>query len=289
MRDIAAIEVSVLVDELRDTFATAYYKNFYELEENRFLLTISKERKEHAINIRLLKTINETEYKETAERASEFALTVRKKLDGCRVESIEQHAADRIVIISFSGKNELRLILEMLDKGNLLLVNKEGVIEVVYTSRSYRDRNIRRGAVYVFPKSEALKLKEIGQEDAAAISEKLKCSEQKLIVAISKHVNAGPLYLENAINNAGLDANKPASAQELGGDEVAHMINELQESLRKPEPRIYIREGEPLDFAITAIAKYESNTELKTETFESLNKLLDALYLKERSTSIDTG
>lgn len=150
IRALSSKELGAIVKEL-GVLVSSYFKNFYELSEGSFLITFSKERKEIAVYVNLARTVNLTEFKEKSEAPTEFALALRKKLEGGRVESVEQHGSDRILVINFSGRDASRLIIEMFDKGNLLFVNKENLIELVYRSRSFKERSLRKSMVYVFP------------------------------------------------------------------------------------------------------------------------------------------
>lgn len=182
MRGIAAIEVSAIVNELRDKFAGSYFKSFFELKDGVFLLVLNRERKPFNIYINLTKAVNETAFKEKADAPKQFTLGIRKRLEGMRVTRMSQHESDRIIVVDLEGRDsEMRLIIEMFDKGNLLLVNKQGLVEIAYASRSFRDRSVRRGALYAFPSSEALSLEEASAERIEGLVDRAKESEQKLI------------------------------------------------------------------------------------------------------------
>lgn len=284
---MAAIEIKVIVDELKGSLVSSHFKNFYELGENAFLLSLSKERKESLIYINLAKAINRTEFKERTESPTEFATQMRKRLEGCGIESVEQHNSDRIILVNFSGKSEVKLVIEMFDKGNLVLVDKEGKVELAYRSRNYRDRSIRKGVAYLFPKSDALAFDTLTAERMDEIVKEVGKSDQKLIVALAKYVNAGPLYLEETIRRAGLDANKRASTQELEKSGIARGIVALLESAKEPKPTAYEKESRYVDFAIIPISKYEKDPEARAVHFGTESELLERLYLKERTTGLD--
>ncbi len=222
MRGLSSIELSVIVNELGQ-ITSSYFKNFYELKEDSFLITFSKERKETSVYINLAKTINETEFKEKTEAPTEFTLAARKKLDGSKVESIKQHGTDRIIIFEFLGREQKKMIVEMFDKGNLLIVNSDNIIELVYSGRSFKERSLRKGMVYVFP------------------------------------------------------------AQR--GKTTQYSVE--QEKSKELEPRIYEKKGEYLDFALMPMPKYKGDSEITERKFPTLSKLLDELYLKERTTEFN--
>ena len=288
MRGIAAIEVSAIVNELKDKFAGSYFKSFFELKEGVFLLVLNRERKPFNIYINLTKAVNETAFKEKADAPKQFTLGIRKRLEGMRVTCMSQHESDRIIVVDFEGRDsEMRLIIEMFDKGNLLLVNKQGLVEIAYASRSFRDRSVRRGALYAFPSSEALSLEEASAERIEGLVDRAKESEQKLISALSRHLNVGPMYLEDAIVKSGLSASIAAKEQKIDVKALSKEIVRILDAARKPEPRAYRKGEEDVDFAITGIGKYDSNPELKKLAFGTVSELMDHLYLSDRSTGIN--
>ncbi|MGA3020712.1 MAG: NFACT family protein [Candidatus Micrarchaeales archaeon] len=288
MREIAAIEISALVRELNDRFSSSYFKSFYEIGDNSFLILFSKERKDIAMYINLTKAINETEFREKAEAPSEFALEMRKRLDGCKLRGIRQHKRDRIVIIELTGKEERKLVIEMFDKGNILLLNKDGIIDLAYVNKSFRNRSVRRGMTYSFPESKAKNFEANGEGEVKLELQELKGSEQKLIVALSHVFNLGPAYLESAISRAGLDANAPAKSQEIEKGGLSKEMARLLSAVDMPEPTLYKRDDVCIDFAIAPLAKYESDKGVQSVKFETLGKLLDSLYMGERATKVDT-
>lgn len=130
---------------------SSHFKNFYEVREGAFLIVFSKDRKELAVYVNLARTINLTEFREKAGQPSAFAVAFRKSIDGCVVERVEQHGSDRILTVALGGRSKKRLVVEMFDKGNLLVLDEKGVIELIYRSRSFKDRELRKGVVYSFP------------------------------------------------------------------------------------------------------------------------------------------
>jgi predicted ribosome quality control (RQC) complex YloA/Tae2 family protein len=286
MRGIAALEVSAVVSELKEKIDGSFFKSFYELSDNAFLLVLTKERKPFSIYINLAKAMNETEFKEKAEEPTQFTTSVRKKLDGARVKGIAQHGSDRIVTIDFTGKEDRKMVIEMFDKGNLLFVNKDGLADLAYSNRSFKDRNARRGMIYAFPESESVPYDKADKEKLSEIIENETDSDQKLISAISKHLNVGPMYLEEAISKAGLKSGTAAKDQKIDVEKLSREIRSILDSAKKPEPVAYKKGEAYADFAIYPISKY---AEMEKESFKTVSQLFDALYIKERTTSIDSG
>ena len=296
MRDIASLEVSVVVAELRDRLASAFFKNFYELGDGAFLLALSKERKETDIYIRLNKTVNATSFKERPPEPTQFAKSVRAKLSGTRMKSLEQHGLDRIVVMDFEGSGgERRLVIELFGKGNLLIVaGKDSITELAYRNVSFRERETRRNMVYGFPKSGSIGPEEMTPEGVAHVVKEVKGSEGKLISELSRRIGIGPIYIEDVIARAGLDPNAPASGQDIERSGIIKEILALFKAVKEPSPLIYVSRPDNayVDFALLPLQKYKGNNGLEEMAFHGksqLNDLLDELYLKERSTGLDSA
>jgi predicted ribosome quality control (RQC) complex YloA/Tae2 family protein len=78
-----------------------------------------------------------------------LAMALRKHLRGRRISDVEQKGFDRFVIISFD--NHDKLIVELLPRGEIVLVDPENRILQATGYREMRDRSIKRGENYIFP------------------------------------------------------------------------------------------------------------------------------------------
>ena len=287
MRDIAGIELNVAVSELRYELEDLFFKSFYELGDGAFLLALSKGSKERDVYIRLNKTVNETTFKEQSTTPTQFAQNVRKALSGMRVKGIQQHAFDRIIAIDLEGRERKKLIVELFGKGNLLIVKYDNLTELAYRNVSFRDRSARKNMLYGFPKSESIGP---GEADAATIRKivgEVAALDERLIAALASRIGIGPLYLEDIIARSGLDTRAHACGQEVAKSPLADEILAFFERAKSPEPRIYSNREGVVDFAIVPLRRYEDDPGIKAERFETLNQLLDRLYIGERSTGLD--
>lgn len=223
IRPLASAEIALIARELDGRLAGAYFKSFYELGVGAFLVTFSKDRKELAVFASIGRSVHLTEFREEKKEATRFASMVRRLLDGSRMEKAEQHGADRILVLSFAGKKNASIIFEMFGKGNVVVLNGEGIVELAYRNVSFSDRSVRKGALYKFP-------------------------------------------VQRGKTSVYADAEK---------------------ALEHPKPVLYEKGGEPMDFAIEPVEKYEQDKEARAVRFDSLSTLLDSLYLGERGSEKD--
>jgi predicted ribosome quality control (RQC) complex YloA/Tae2 family protein len=287
MRDISGIELNVAASELRYELENLFFKSFYELGDGAFLLALSKGSKETDVYIRLNKTVNETTFKEQSTAPTQFAQNVRKALAGMRVKGIQQHAFDRIIAIDLAGRENKKLIVELFGKGNLLIVKYDNLTELAYRNVSFKDRSARKNMLYGFPKSESIGPGEADAETVGRIVAEVGALPDRLIAALAKRIGIGPLYIEDIIARAGLDPRGLADNQGIAEGRLAEELLAFFERARSPEPRIYSDETGFVDFAIVPLKKYEDDHKIKAETFDTLNHLLDRLYIEERSTGLD--
>ncbi|MCS7139046.1 MAG: NFACT family protein, partial [Crenarchaeota archaeon] len=81
-------------------------------------------------------------------------MRLRKLVQNLRVESVEQHDFDRILIINLSGKSfRGRLIIEGLKRGALVLVSEDWLILFTSLRLETGARILEEGRKYVFPPS----------------------------------------------------------------------------------------------------------------------------------------
>jgi predicted ribosome quality control (RQC) complex YloA/Tae2 family protein len=206
MHEMTALELGVIVAELKPRLANSFMKKFYDLGNDSYRMSFHGTEGNVEVYIKLVHTINETKFKEEAGEATKFAMAVRKRIEDSRVFNIYQHGSDSIVIFEFGApEGRYKMILEMFGKGNLVMVNEAGKIEICSKAINYRDRSVRPGFDYVMPRSESVELDKLTKEEIERIMDSVVGSQNKMITEISKFINIGPIYLDEVIKGAGLD------------------------------------------------------------------------------------
>jgi predicted ribosome quality control (RQC) complex YloA/Tae2 family protein len=278
MREIATIEVSALVNELK-ALAGYYFDKFYELGRGRFKFRLSRQGDRKELLCILKHTLNITDYVEKGGQESNFYAAVRKRITGYKIESIEQINEDRIIDIEASkGEDRLHLIIEMFGRGNLLIADSSMKIMLAYTQEEFKDRKIRTGEIYQPPASNALPISKINAESVANIINDGKESRvtSGVTAYLAKAVNVGSLYIENAVIGAGVDPK--SGIDQLGKGEaerVAEGIAALKRFVSAPEPFVYMKEGKTIDYAICSIERYKG---MEAKSMESVQAALDLFY-----------
>ncbi len=284
MHEITALEIGLLVRELKGSVEFSRIRKFYDLGSGAFKIAFYKNGETHLVYIKLLRTINITSFSEPADEATQFAMAVRKRIENSVVDTIEQENHDRIIKFNLD-KGKRTIILEMYGKGNMFLIDSEGTIEACYRTNIHAAHQIKVGTKYEYPKSSSEDPLAIDRKAAERIASGIGTGKS-LIAETAKILNVGPMYLEDIITRAGLDP-RAASISEKQRQNIAEQILVFGRRIATETPRIYYNsDGAAADFAACSIAKYES---MKSKNFATMSSLLDELYLHERSSVPDTA
>lgn len=146
-----------------------------------------------------------------------FLLQAKKHLKGKILKSIEQKDLERALVFSFG---EFALITELFSHGNLVLTRGNKVIGALRYEK-WKDREIRRGKEYVFPKSD-FKLLDFQEKDLLA-----RINDSHPLAAQLARLGLGGKYAEEAL---------------ASGLPPAKAVRDLFE--RKPDPVVCLIRGE---------------------------------------------
>ena len=284
MRDITALEISAVVTELKGSIEGAWLKKFYDLGDEAFKFAFHKDGVTSILYIKLRQTMNLTKYTEKAEEAMGFSMGMRKRLENQMLGKVEQVANDRIVAFDFA-RGAYRLIVEMFGKGNMILTNGDGVVEVCYRRIDQKERIVKSGIKYVPPHdNETLPVEKITKSTAASLVNGMTI-EKGAISSLALKLNLGPVYLEDLLLRSGIEPKEP----ELDDDQkekLANEILELRHRLDSEKPRAYLNGKTVQDYSLFQLRKYEG---LETKEFKSVSEMLDYVHIVERSSMKDTA
>ncbi len=195
---------------------------------------------------------------------------LRRLIRNLRVEDVKQHDFDRIMIISLSrGGFNARLIIEGLKNGVLALVSEDW--RILFTSKRIETgaRSIREGEKYVFPPSNIF--------DPRGTLESLKMfeeySSEKLSRFIAGRLGFGSKMMGEICRRGDLDPGSSVEEKTLFIMEVARML--IREAEEAPKPRIYYRDGHPVDLSGIRLLSLE---DMEQKEFETLSEALDEYY-----------
>ncbi len=161
--------------------------------------------------------IHLTWHKHQARAPHGFTQYCRKHVHG-KVAKVWQPGFDRVVAIELDGGQAL--VFEMFAKGNAILVGPDGKTEKAFRDEEWKDRKIKRGVEYSFPKPGRLDPQEMTEKEFASLF-----GEKDVIHSLVAGVNMSGGYLEEACERAGVDKNSAKPGKRLFG-EIKKMLEE---------------------------------------------------------------
>ncbi|OPY33700.1 MAG: hypothetical protein A4E32_00626 [Methanomassiliicoccales archaeon PtaU1.Bin124] len=213
---------------------------------------------------------------ETPDTPGNFAVHLRKMLGNARVSEVKQQAFDRIVTMTLTTRETTyQVIFEMFGDGNLVVV-EGGKISNCIEQKTWRHRDVRIGADYLYPPTrqdpESMSLDDFIKAVATSTSDTVR--------TLATAVNLGGQYAEETCLKAGVDKGRKATqlTDEEKGRLHKAMLDLFSELRDRPDPRVYY-EG---DYAVDASPiPLKQRNGLESEQFESLSAALDEfIYAK---------
>ena len=214
-----------------------------------------------------------------------FPMLLRKKVKGAHVVSVTQHNFDRIVEIKVKKDKYYTIIVEIFDKGNIILLDEDNNIISPLKRKQFSGRDISSKREYVFPKERGInpiiitgeRFKEILIENDSNIIKTL---------AIS---GFGSLYAEEIIERANkrTKIDKNTSNNDLTDEQISALyepIKDLANILKNKEykPQI-VKDGRKEDVVPLDLVKYDG---FEKEEYKNFNEACDEFYSKKVNTNI---
>ncbi len=209
-----------------------------------------------------------------------FCSVLRKHLRNGVLTGISQQDLDRVAIIGVkSGPGEYKLIVELLDKGKIILTDANLTIIATNDKREKTTRSTAKGATYLFPKIRGLDLREANSEEAFKLIHDSKSDAVRTLV---RFLNLPGEIAEEVCLQASVD--KTVSAQSLTVKDVELLLESgrrlaLQIENESLEPVLARNESELETVLPRKLRAYEGS---QTESFNSFSEALDR-YFEELS------
>lgn len=160
-----------------------------------------------------------------------LCMFLRKKIGSARLRKIEQLEFERILRLEFSTKDaNFLLFIEFFPPGNLILCDENLKILSSMISRKWKDRTIRGGIKYDYPKQEYNFLK-LTKEQLKSLFKKSK--RDSIVKTLAMNLGLGGSYAEEVCARADIDkAKKTADTNTI--ERLHKAIKELQKLPIKP-------------------------------------------------------
>lgn len=155
MKELSALDLHHLIQEFQ-LVADSKVENIYQKAGTVFFIFHKSGHGKIILKIMLPHFIYMTDYKEEMpQNPPQFCTNLRKHLKTARIRSIEQLDFERILKLKFTTKDKTYyLMIELFSKGNAILCNEQMKIIYPMTHQKWKDRLIKGGQMYKYPKKD---------------------------------------------------------------------------------------------------------------------------------------
>ena len=127
-----------------------------------------------------------------------FPMLLRKRVKGAHVESVTQHNFDRVVEIKVKKDKYYTIVVELFDKGNIILLDEDNNIILPLKRKHWSTRDISSKKEYIFPEERGINPIKVSEEEFKNIFIQ---NESDVVRTLA--VNGfGSLYAEEIIQRA---------------------------------------------------------------------------------------
>ena len=214
-----------------------------------------------------------------------FPMLLRKRIKGAHVESIRQHNFDRVVEIRVKKDKYYTIIVELFDKGNIILLDDENNIILPLKRKQWSTRDISSKKEYLFPEERGINPLTVNEEEFKGLFDD---EESDAVRTLAKN-GLGSLYAEEIIKraNENIDVDKNTPNSEITEEQIMGIFNafkELVDSLTQEsiKPQI-VKKDNKEDVVALDLKKYD---EFEKTYYETFNEACDEFYSKKVNTDI---
>ncbi|XP_060516930.1 ribosome quality control complex subunit NEMF homolog [Cylas formicarius] len=178
--------------------------NVYDIDNKTYLIRLQRNEEKSVLLFESGNRIHLTNFEWPKNVApSGFSMKLRKHLKNKRLEKLSQIGTDRIIDMQFgSGEAGYHVILELYDRGNIVLADYEMIILNVLRPHTEGDK-VRFAVREKYPENRARETAGLTQEVIISILEKGKIGDQVKKVLIS-NLDYGPALIEHVLLKQGI-------------------------------------------------------------------------------------
>ena len=214
-----------------------------------------------------------------------FPMLLRKRVKGAHVVSVTQHNFDRVVEIKVKKDKYYTIVVELFDKGNIILLDEENNIILPLKRKHWSTRDISSKKEYVFPEERGINPINVSEEEFKDIFIQ---NESDVVRTLA--VNGfGGLYAEEIIQRANEYAqiDKNTQNNDLTEEQISALyksLKELFDILKNKEYKSQIvKDGRREDVLPLDLVKYEG---FEKTYYENFNEACDEFYSKKVNSDI---
>ena len=212
-------------------------------------------------------------------------MLLRKRVKGAHVESVTQHNFDRVVEIKVKKDKYYTIVVELFDKGNIILLDEDNNIILPLKRKHWSTRDISSKKEYIFPEERGINPIKVSEGEFKNIFIQ---NESDVVRTLA--VNGfGSLYAEEIIQRANKYAqiDKNTQNNDLTEEQISALyksLKELFDILKNEEykPQI-VKDGRREDVLPLDLVKYEG---FEKTYYENFNEACDEFYSKRVNNDI---
>lgn len=271
--EISALELSVLLKEMSNTLLGCIVDNVYQLEDNSIIIKLKGKESYYELRASAGKCLYFTPHTYPKPKTpTNLAIKLRKFLNGYILKYLEQIENERVAIIGFERGDILKLIIEIMPRGNIVLTDEKNKILVALFHTKMRDREIAVGKYYTPPPSRSSSTCIVDIKKIVACAD----SKKKLVSWLASEVGLGGKYAEEVVALANVDKNAPVhTLDEDTRFRVAEAIELVLTAFKEPKPHIARRNSD-----IRAVPFILKSLERCGYSFEPVNSFNEAVAVE---------
>ena len=235
MAELSGFEVLALLKEIDSALRGTYINNIYSFGTSQLL----RLRKPETPDVWLVVSPRRGAWisGSVSERAdtTEFTSKLRSVLERGRFVGTGQADLDRVFEMSFDAREPVKLILELMPPGNIVVVGGDG--KVVLAQQEFRSpaRRVVRGEPYLPPRQTRASPLEVRASDVALMIEQERTAGR----AIGRHIGLPKKYVAESLARLGLEGGQPASRLAGREGDLVRVLGEMvREARENPRPCI---------------------------------------------------
>jgi len=186
---------------------------------------------------------------------------LRNHLMNARLQSLTQPRIERIIEMKFSTVDkEFILIIELFNKGNLILCDKNYKILIPLSSQRWKDRSIKKGEKYLFPQIKA----DPFSFSLASFEKITKASiKESLVKSLAVDSSLGGKYAEEVCSLAEVD--KKITPADITKQQFKSLYTHLQDlGKKKLDPQVMTKDDLVIDVLPFPLSIYPKSKKIKT-------------------------
>ena len=214
-----------------------------------------------------------------------FPMLLRKRIKGAHVESIKQHNFDRVIEIKVKKDKYYTIIVELCDKGNIILLDDENNIIQPLKRKQLSARDISSKKEYKFPEERGMNPITVTEEELKELFEN---TESDVVRTLAMN-GLGSLYAEEIIQRANntIDIDKNTPTSQLTDNQITEiykslrdLFDNLKEGSIKPQ---IVKKDTKEDVIPLDLVNYN---DFEKTLYKDFNEACDEFYSKKVNTSI---